>query len=82
MPQFSGVGGEKKGMGKGRVSQGGHLKSSIGNYLLDQAILKKEAMPSAIASKKNETKQNRQTTTLFVFCQSLRCRLALGNITK
>lgn len=41
--------------------QGGHLKSNIGNYLLDKAILEKKAMPSATASK-NKTKQANNNT--------------------
>lgn len=36
--------------------QGGDLKSNIGNYLLNKAILGKEAMLGATASK-NKTKQ-------------------------
>lgn len=41
--------------------QGGHLKSNIGNYLLNKAIVGKEAMPGATASK-NKTKQANNNT--------------------
>lgn len=41
--------------------QGGHVKSNIGNYLLNKVILGKEVMPGATASK-NKTKQANNNT--------------------